>query len=159
MPDLAGRTAVADSPGAELRRKVSALRGVCVVETATFVLLWVCIFAGSLIGKELLGSIHGMTFLAFAAMTLGVAQPMAWSRPYVVAVVVLGPVGAVLVYERIRRQGVPPEAVERAVAARAAKAAARRAAATRPGEPPRDGAVRAGAGTPSSRPTRPPPGE
>ena len=96
----------------ELERKVASLRWVCLVETATFILLWMFIFAGNAIGKGLLGSAHGMTFLAFAAMTFGVHKPMGWTRAYLVAVVVLGPIGALMVYERLRR-GIPAEALAR----------------------------------------------
>jgi hypothetical protein len=146
----------ADEPTSELERKVSALKWACIIETVTFVLLQI-LWLGlhSELGVQLLGSIHGMTFLAFAAMTYGVHKPMGWDLRYVIIVVVLGPVGAVMVYERIRRDGVSPEAI---AASRPRAGAMRPAAATRPvggsgGDDARDAAP-----TPSDRPTHRLPG-
>ena len=136
---------VVNARTAELQRKVAALRWVCLIETVTFVVLQVLWHPlHSEIGVQLLGSIHGMTFLAFAAMTLGVYKPMGWTTTYLVAVIVLGPIGAVMTYERLRRQDVPvqPQPVKQ------------------PAGPPRAAAAGAPAGAPtrSSRPTPRPPG-
>jgi hypothetical protein len=54
-----------------------------------------------------MGSAHGMVFLAFAAMVLGVRADMGWSWTYAAAVIILGPVGSLMVYSRLRREGVP----------------------------------------------------
>jgi integral membrane protein len=100
-------TDFADDPGGELRRKARALQWVAILETAGYVLLLVFMVLGSRIGIRLVGTVHGMVFLAFAAMVIMIAQDMRWSWWYVAFVIVTGPIGAVLVYERIRHDGVP----------------------------------------------------
>lgn len=96
-----------DDPHAELIRKVAWLRWAALVETASYALLLVAWAAQSPMGKALMGSIHGMTWLAFVAMLVGVLRPMRWGWRWAALVVLTGPIGAVLVYERIRRHGVP----------------------------------------------------
>lgn len=97
MPDYAGDATT------ELERKITSLRWVCLLETGLFVAMWLCIFASATIGVALLGSLHGMAYLAYAAMCLGVHRQLGWSRNYLIAVVVAGPIGALVVYERLRR--------------------------------------------------------
>lgn len=104
MPDFA------DDETTELERKASALRWVSLIETCTYIALFIFWQAGSAIGTALLGSIHGMVFLAFAAMVLGIREAMGWTWAYVVWSIVLGPIGAVMVYARLKRDGVPAEA-------------------------------------------------
>ena len=116
MPDFA------DSPTTELQRKVAALRWVCVFETLAYAVLVVFWVGHSTIGLALMGSIHGMVFLAFSAMTFGLYKALGWSTRFLIAAVVTGPVGALLVFEKLRRVdptrlGVAPSA---AAAARAA---------------------------------------
>jgi integral membrane protein len=101
VTDFAGDTTT------ELERKARALQWVAVVETLGYAALLACMLAGSTVGVRLVGSVHGMIFLAFAAMVVMIAHDMQWSWTYVALVVVTGPIGAVLVYERIRRHGVP----------------------------------------------------
>jgi hypothetical protein len=105
MPDFA------DDTTTELERKASALRWVSLIETVTYVVLFVFWQAGSDIGTALFGSIHGMVFLAFAGMLVGIRQAMGWTWGYVALGILLGPIGAVLVYARLRRHGVPAGAL------------------------------------------------
>jgi hypothetical protein len=105
MPDFA------DDTTTELERKAATLRWISAIETVTYVVLFVFWQAGSDIGTALFGSIHGMVFLAFAGMLVGIRQAMGWTWGYVALGIVLGPVGAVLVFARLRRDGVPAEAV------------------------------------------------
>jgi len=104
MPDFA------DDTTTELERKASALRWVSLIETCTYVALFIFWQAGSAIGTALLGSIHGMVFLAFAAMVIGIREAMGWTCGYVALAILLGPIGAVMVYARLRRHGVPADA-------------------------------------------------
>jgi len=104
MPDFA------DDTTTELERKASALRWVSLIETCTYVALFIFWQSGSATGTALLGSIHGMVFLAFAAMVVGIREAMGWTWGYVAWSIVLGPIGAVMVYARLRREGVPAEA-------------------------------------------------
>ena len=40
-------------------------------------------------------------------MVVMITSDMGWSWKYSVAVIVLGPIGGIMVWERIRREGVP----------------------------------------------------
>jgi hypothetical protein len=48
-----------------------------------------------------------MIWLAFCAMVIMIAPPLKWSWWYVALVIVTGPVGALLVWWRLRSEGVP----------------------------------------------------
>jgi len=97
----------ADSTTTELERKLGPLRVVAVTETFTYCILFFFWVAGNRPGRLLMGSVHGMVFLAFAAMVLGVRADMRWTRKYAAAAIILGPVGSLMVYSRLRREGVP----------------------------------------------------
>ncbi|MGZ8734175.1 MAG: DUF3817 domain-containing protein [Acidimicrobiia bacterium] len=103
MPDFA------DATSSELERKARALQWVCVAEALTYSLLLYFMITGNDLGRALLGSLHGVIVLAFAAMVIMITRAMRWSWWYVVLVLLTGPIGAILVYERIRRHGVPEE--------------------------------------------------
>jgi hypothetical protein len=60
-----------------------------------------------------MGFFHGWIFLAFAAMVVFIARPMRWSWAFVAVALLTGPIGSILVYERIRRGGVPQAAIAR----------------------------------------------
>ena len=94
----------------ELVRKVAWLRYVALIETVTYLVLLVAWLGGSELGTSFAGSVHGMVWLAFVAMLLGVQRPMRWTWPWVILVIVTGPIGALVVYARIRRHGVPLDA-------------------------------------------------
>jgi hypothetical protein len=104
MPDFA------DDLTTELERKASALRWVSLIETATYVLLFSFWQGGSRPGTVVFGSIHGLVFLAFCGMVVGIRAEMGWTWGYVALAILLGPIGAVLVYSRLRREGVPAQA-------------------------------------------------
>lgn len=101
----------ADDPRSELDRKAEQLQWVALIETVTYVLLFVfwAIIHNS-IGTKVMGFFHGWTFLAFATMMLFIARPMHWTWRFVAVALLTGPLGAILVYERIRRDGVPQPA-------------------------------------------------
>lgn len=98
----------ADSPRTELERKVATLKWGALIETISYlILLTFWLILRSDIGTKLFGSVHGMIFLGFSAMVLGVRAQMGWTWQYAGTVIVLGPIGSVMVYDRIRRYGVP----------------------------------------------------
>lgn len=101
MPDFA------DDTRTELERKARSLQWVAVVETVSYLILFAFMIAGNHVGIRIVGTLHGMIFLGFAAMVLMIARPMRWTWLYVAVVIATGPIGAVLTYERIRRDGVP----------------------------------------------------
>ena len=102
MPDFA------DDTSTELERKAKALSVVALVETVSYLLLfyfWLIVPNDA--GKAIVGSIHGMIWLTFCAMTIMITPAMRWSWWFCAFAVVLGPIGALMVWERIRREGVP----------------------------------------------------
>jgi hypothetical protein len=99
----------ADATSSELERKARALQGVCIAETTTYAVLLFFMVTGNDAGRALMGSLHGVVVLAFAAMVVMITPAMRWPWWYTVVVIVTGPLGAILVYERIRRAGVPEE--------------------------------------------------
>jgi hypothetical protein len=100
----------ADDPGSELQRKAQSLSWVCVTETITYAVLFAFWVSGNRAGTAVTGSIHGIVVLAFAAMVIMISHDMGWTWRYVGLVVLTGPIGAILVFERIRRHGVPQRA-------------------------------------------------
>ncbi|MBV8691466.1 MAG: DUF3817 domain-containing protein [Actinobacteria bacterium] len=104
MPDYA------DDETTELERKTASLKWVSLIETVTYILLFAFWQGGSAAGTAVFGSIHGLVFLAFCGMVVGVRAEMGWTWGYVALAVLLGPLGAVLVYARLKREGVPAQA-------------------------------------------------
>jgi integral membrane protein len=103
MPDFA------DDTSTELERKVAWLKWVALVETVSYAILLFFWLGGNDIGTKLTGAIHGQIFLLFAAMVFGVRKPMGWTWGFFAVAVLTGPIGAVVVYSRILREGVPEE--------------------------------------------------
>ena len=102
MPDFA------DDPTTELERKARALMWIALTESVTYcVLFYFWIVQPNVAGKAITGSIHGMVWLTFCAMVIMITKDIGWSWKYSIAVIVLGPIGGVMVWERIRREGVP----------------------------------------------------
>lgn len=102
MPDFA------DDPTTELERKAATLKWVALAESGTYLLLvWFWLIMPSDAGRAIVGSVHGMVWLAFCSMVIMIAKPIAWSWWYVALVIVTGPLGALLVWDRIRREGAP----------------------------------------------------
>ena len=102
MPDFA------DDTGTELERKARALSWTAFAESVTYTILFIFwIIIPNTAGKAITGSVHGMVWLAFCAMTIMITQEMKWSWKYTTTVIVLGPIGGLMVWARIRREGVP----------------------------------------------------
>ena len=98
----------ADEDGStELERKVAALRVVCLIETVSYLILsafWIywLVLGGSKLGVQMFGSVHGIVFLAFAAMVFGVHRQMGWGRGFLAIAILTGPIGAVYVFWHTR---------------------------------------------------------
>ena len=104
MPDYADETTT------ELERKAHALLWIAAIETVTYsVLFYFWLVQPNVAGKAITGSVHGMVWLTFCAMVIMITPEMRWSWTYAVVVIVLGPIGGVMVWERIRRDGVPED--------------------------------------------------
>ena len=98
----------------ELQRKARALSVVALVETCSYLLLfYFWQIAKSDPGTAIVGSIHGMIWLAFCAMVIMIAPALSWTWLYCAVVIITGPVGALLVWARLRR-GVPDDVTQKA---------------------------------------------
>jgi hypothetical protein len=108
MPDFAGDTTT------ELERKIGPLKVVCILETFSYLLLLsVWLGLGSHIGTLIVGSVHGMIVTAFALMVLFIYRDLGWTWQFAAVAIITGPIGAVLVYERLRRGANPAPASTR----------------------------------------------
>jgi Domain of unknown function (DUF3817) len=104
VTDFAGDTTT------ELQRKARALSVVALIETCSYLLLFYCWqIAKSDAGTAIVGSLHGMIWLAFCAMVIMIRPALHWTWLYCVVVIVTGPIGALLVWARLRRDGVPDD--------------------------------------------------
>jgi hypothetical protein len=97
MPDFAGATTT------ELERRLGPLKVVAVVESLTYVCLLYFWLSGNRVGTLLLGSMHGMVVCGFAGMLLIIFRSLGWSLPFVIFVIVTGPIGAIAAVLRLRR--------------------------------------------------------
>lgn len=98
----------ADDPTTELERKARALSWTAFAESVTYVILFTFwIIVPNTAGKAITGSVHGMVWLTFCSMAIMITPEMKWSWKYTIAVIVLGPIGGIMVWSRIRREGVP----------------------------------------------------
>lgn len=94
----------ADDTSSELERKSKALAVMALVETFSYlVLFYFWVIGPDDNARRVVGTIHGLVWLSFVAMTVLIRRDIGWSWAYVVLVVVTGPVGGVLVFARIKR--------------------------------------------------------
>lgn len=107
----------ADDTTTELVRRLGPLKVVSLVETCTYLALLAFWIRGSRIGTLLLGSMHGMVVMAFAGMVLLIFRPLGWTLRFALFAILTGPIGALLVFERVRREEPAIRARERANAA------------------------------------------
>ena len=94
----------ADSPTTELERRLGPLKVVSLVETCTYAFLLVFWLSGNRVGTLMVGSMHGMVVLAFAGMLLLIFRQLGWSLLFTLLAILTGPIGALVVFERIRRE-------------------------------------------------------
>lgn len=102
MPDFA------DDPKTELERKAEQLRWVAWIETATYSLLfffWVIV--PNMPTRMIMGFFHGWIFIAFGVMVVWIWRSMRWRWWWIPLALLTGPLGGVLVAEKIRRHGAP----------------------------------------------------
>ncbi len=115
-PKLTPVVDFADDTSTELERKAEALKWVSLIETLSYVGLAAFWLTGNKAGTAIFGSLHGMVFLGFAAMVVMITRQMQWGWLFAGVGLLTGPLGSLLVYERIRRHGVPERARRRTAA-------------------------------------------
>lgn len=86
-------------------KQARRLAWVSIAETLSFIALLGAMFLESETGVSLIGALHGMLFLAFALLVWLDHRDFGWSTWFAVGSVITGPLGAILVLERLRRRG------------------------------------------------------
>ena len=100
----------ADDPVTEAERMAMALKVMALIETVSYlVLFYFWIISPNDVVRRVVGTIHGIIWLAFVAMVVLIKPKIGWSWPYVVLVVATGPLGGVLVFARLQMEGVPDQ--------------------------------------------------
>ena len=79
------------------------LRAVSILETVSFLALLVMMLTGNEAGVSVTGAVHGALFLAYALLVLRDREVFGWTWGFVAVAVLTGPVGAIVVLERLRR--------------------------------------------------------
>jgi hypothetical protein len=96
-------------PTYDPRRLIGPLGIVSVLETVSFLLV---LAAMALLDKGELrsfaGAFHGLLFAAYAVLLFLTHRVLGWSRGFAFLGVVTGPIGAVVVLERLRRRVLAP---------------------------------------------------
>lgn len=82
---------------------VLRLRVISILETLSFLVLLGMMFAGSEGGVSFAGAIHGFLFLGYAILILRDREHFGWSWGFVAVAILAGPIGALVVLEKLRR--------------------------------------------------------
>lgn len=88
-----------------MTRKTEQLAAVSLCETLSFLVLLAMMFLRSEAGVSIAGMIHGLLFLGYAILVLRDREEFGWTWGFVAIAILTGPIGAVVVLERFRREG------------------------------------------------------
>lgn len=81
---------------------VTRLRWVSVLETISFIVLLAMMFTHNEAGVSIVGAIHGLLFLVYAYFVVMDRDELGWSWAFVALAILTGPVGAIIVLEKLR---------------------------------------------------------
>lgn len=82
---------------------VRRLRAVSVLETVSFLVLLAMMLTHNEAGVSITGAIHGVLFLGYALLVLRDREALGWSWAFVAVAIFTGPLGAIVVLEKLRR--------------------------------------------------------
>jgi integral membrane protein len=85
-------------------KAVRQLRIVSILETLSFVVLLGMMLTHNEGGVSVVGMIHGLLFMAYAVIVLKDREVFGWSLGFVAVAILTGPLGAILVLERLRSE-------------------------------------------------------
>ncbi|MBA2724557.1 MAG: DUF3817 domain-containing protein [Actinobacteria bacterium] len=83
-------------------RVVSRLRLISIVETLSFIVLLTMMFMRSETGVSIAGAVHGFLFLGYAVLVLVDREHFGWTKGFTALVILTGPIGAIIVLEKLR---------------------------------------------------------
>ena len=78
------------------------LRAVSILETLSFLVLLAMMLTGNEAGVSVTGAIHGALFLGYALLVLRDRDVFGWSWAFVAVAILTGPIGAIVVLEKLR---------------------------------------------------------
>jgi integral membrane protein len=78
------------------------LKWTCVLETISFVMLLAAMAVGGESAVSAVGAVHGLLFLGYVGLLLAWRRSQSWSTSFTLMAVLTGPVGPVVVLERLR---------------------------------------------------------
>ncbi len=90
-------------------RLISALYLTSLFETVSFLVLLGAMFLSEA-GVSVAGAIHGLLFLAYTALVLYGRERLEWTWGFALVAIITGPIGAIIVLERLRRRRRPVSA-------------------------------------------------
>ena len=115
-------TEFADDPKSETQRKGEQLFWIALLESITYVGLFICWqIVETDAGTKLMGWFHGWVAAAFAVMVVWITPAMRWRWWFAALAIVTGPIGAVIVATRLRRTDWPALDAHRRAVTRAAR--------------------------------------
>ena len=88
-----------------MTNKARQLAAVSILETLSFIALLTVMFMGSESGVSVVGMIHGLLFLAYAIIVFRDHRDLGWTTGIMLVAIFTGPIGAIVVLERLRRDG------------------------------------------------------
>lgn len=88
-----------------LSSKAVRLASLSVLETLSFLVLLAMMLTHNESGVSVAGAIHGLLFLAYAVLVFLDREVFGWSSRFMLVAIFAGPVGAIIVLERLRRDG------------------------------------------------------
>ncbi|HVM34815.1 MAG TPA: DUF3817 domain-containing protein [Actinomycetota bacterium] len=91
--------------GTTINGSVARLRLVSLLETISFLALLTMMASESEAGVSVVGLVHGLLFLGYAVLVLSEREELGWTWTFAIVAIITGPVGAILVLERLRREG------------------------------------------------------
>jgi integral membrane protein len=106
-----------NDPRVRLIRKIKITKFMAALETISYCGLLIPMYRKHILDVtvnsnealiSIIGYFHGIIAAAFAVMVFDIRRPMKWGWGFFV-LVLLGPIGAIIGYERLRRQPVPSQ--------------------------------------------------
>ncbi len=87
-----------------MRSEASRLAWISIAETISFIALLIAMFLESEGGVSVIGAVHPLLFLAYAAFVWIDHESFGWTKLFALGSIVTGPLGAIIVLERLRRE-------------------------------------------------------
>jgi integral membrane protein len=81
----------------------SRLRLVSILETISFLALLTMMLSHNDLGVSIAGAIHGLLFLGYAVLVFRDRDDLGWTGGFAALAILTGPLGPIIVLEKLRR--------------------------------------------------------